>query len=82
MFESGPPLDNGLGYTKESMWEWLHERGFDIVVPNRVAHDGQGLNLDGFVEAHLYPFRTMNYFAIPKERRLEIRDRARNALKF
>jgi hypothetical protein len=32
-------------------------------------------DLEGFVEAHFYPFRTMNYFAIPKERRLEIRDR-------
>jgi FkbM family methyltransferase len=82
MFESGPPTNDGLGlgYTKESMWEWLHEREFDIVVPNRVAHDGPRLNLEGFVEAHFYPFRTMNYFAIPKERRLEIRDRARSLL--
>lgn len=80
MFESAPLADDGPGYAKEPTWEWLHEREFDIVVPNRVAHNGPGLNLEGFVEAHFYPFRTLNYFAIPKERRLEIRDRARSLL--
>jgi FkbM family methyltransferase len=82
MFESGPPqADDGLDYKKESMWRWLNERDFDVVVPNRVAHNGSGLCLDGFLEAHLYPRRTTNYFAIPKERRIEIRDRARAALR-
>jgi FkbM family methyltransferase len=80
MFESAPTAYDELGCTKGPLWEWLHEREFDIVVPNRVAHDGPGLNLEGFVEAHFYPFRTINYFAIPKERRLEIRDRARSLL--
>jgi FkbM family methyltransferase len=80
MFESGPEADDGLTYNKESMWRWLAERDFDIVVPNRVAHNGPGLSLDGFLEAHLYPRRTTNYFAIPKERRIEIRDRARTVL--
>jgi FkbM family methyltransferase len=82
MFESGPPqADDGLDYKKESMWRWLEERDFDVVVPNRVAHNGSGLCLHGFLEAHLYPRRTTNYFAIPKERRIEIRDRARAALR-
>jgi FkbM family methyltransferase len=81
MFESGPEADDGLEYRKESMWRWLEERGFDIVVPNRVAHNGPGLSLEGFLEAHLYPRRTTNYFAIPKERRIEIRDRARAVLR-
>jgi FkbM family methyltransferase len=80
MFESGPEADDGLEYKKESMWRWLEERGFDIVVPNRVAHNGSGLSLEGFLEAHLYPRRTTNYFAIAKERRIEIRDRARAVL--
>ena len=81
MFESGPTSDDGLGYSKESMWQWLAERNFEIVLPNRVAHNGPGLTLDGFIEAHFYPFRTLNYFAIPNERRIEIRDRARCLLK-
>ena len=81
MFESGPPEDDGLGYSKESMWHWWEERNFDLMVPNRVAHDGPGLSLDCFVDAHLYPRRTTNYFAVPKERRIEIRDRARIVLK-
>lgn len=84
MFESAPQKDqkdNGLGYTKAAMWQWLKERNFDIVVPDRVAHDGPGLSLDGFIEAHFYPRRTTNYFAIPIERRIEIRNRARNVLK-
>jgi hypothetical protein len=80
MFESGPQAVDGLEYNKESMWRWLEERDFEIVVPNRVAHNGSGLSLDGFLEAHLYPRRTTNYFAIPKERRIEIRDRARALL--
>jgi FkbM family methyltransferase len=81
MFESAPHTDGTLGYTHESLWQWLHERDFDIVIPNRVAHNGPGLSLDGFIEAHLYPRRTTNYFAIPKGRRIEIRDRARRVLK-
>jgi FkbM family methyltransferase len=81
MFESGAPVDDGLGYTKEAMWHWWHDRNFDLFFPNRVAHDAPGLTLDGFVDAHSYPRLTTNYFAIPKERRIEIRDRARNVLK-
>lgn len=77
MFESGPEADDG---PKVSLWRWLEERDFDVVVPNRVAHDGRGLSSDSFLEAHLYPVRTINYFAIPRERRIEIRDRARSVL--
>jgi FkbM family methyltransferase len=80
MFESGPYADDSLGYSKELMWRWLEERNFEIVVPNRVAHNGPGLSLDGFLESHFYPRRTTNYFAIPGERRIEIRDRARIVL--
>jgi FkbM family methyltransferase len=80
MFESAPPNDVESECQKESMWRWLEERDFEIVVPNRVAHNGSGLSLEGFIEAHLYPRRTTNYFAIPKERRIEIRDRARSVL--
>jgi FkbM family methyltransferase len=81
MFESGAPVDDGLGYTKELMWHWWEERDFDMVLPNRIAHDGPGLSFDCFIDAHFYPRRTTNYFAIPKERRIEIRDRARAVLR-
>lgn len=80
MFESGLTQDYGLGYTKAAMWEFFAEHDYDIFVPNRVAHQGPGLTLDGFEEAHFYPRRTTNYFAIPTERRGELRDRARTIL--
>lgn len=80
MFESGSIDNEGLGYTKEALWEIFAEQNYSIIVPNRVAHNDPGLSKEGFLESHLYPRRTTNYFAIPKERRLEIRDRARFVL--
>jgi FkbM family methyltransferase len=80
MFESGAPVDDGLGYTKEHMYEFLAARNFSIVLPNRVAHNDDGLSLAGFIESHVYPPRTTNYFAIPVERRIEYRDLGRRIL--
>lgn len=80
MFESSPLANNDLGYTKEALWQYLNERDFEVLLPNRVAHNGSGLTLNGFIDSHVYPRRTTNYFAVPKERRLEIRDRARKIL--
>ena len=80
MFESGPIKYDGLEYTKEDMWDFLKENDYGVYVPNRVAHNGIELSKDGFIESHLYPRRTTNYFAIPVERRIEIRDRARKLL--
>jgi FkbM family methyltransferase len=80
MFESGPVDAAGLGFTKPSMWEFLDEHGYTLHIPNRVAHNDDGLSMDGFVESHTYPCRTTNYFAIPRDRRLEVRDRARALL--
>jgi FkbM family methyltransferase len=77
MFESAPQVEDGLGYTKEAMYEFLTSNGFSILAPNRVAHDDPGLSMQGFLESHWYPRRTTNYFAIPTERRIEIRDKAR-----
>jgi FkbM family methyltransferase len=81
MFESGALLDDEASGAAESIWLWLQDRDFDIAVPNRVAHNGPGMSLDGFLDAHLYPRRTTNYFAIPRERRVEIRERARAILR-
>ncbi|MDZ4817343.1 MAG: FkbM family methyltransferase [Planctomycetota bacterium] len=68
---------NAFGFTCMDLYNWFAERKYQIVIPNRVAHDGVPLSRDGFAEAHHFPQRTLNYFAIPTERRLDIRDRAR-----
>jgi FkbM family methyltransferase len=80
LFESGPSAD-GSAAPKTALWEWFTERQYAVLVPNRVAHDDPGLSSEGFVESHLYPRRSTNYFAVPQERRIEIRDKARAALK-
>lgn len=80
MFESGPKGDDDLGYTKEAMYAFVTSIDYVILVPNRVAHEGPGMTLDGFVESHLFPRRTTNYFAVPRARQVEVRDRARSLL--
>jgi FkbM family methyltransferase len=80
MFESGPAQNDGLGYTKEDLWQCFTSLDYAVVVPNRVAHIDDGLTAAGFIESHLYPRRTTNYFGIPRERRAQFRDRARGIL--
>lgn len=80
MFESAPQVPNSLPYSKEDLWRWFVDRDYEILVPNRVAHEGPGLSQSSFLESHLYPRRTTNYFGVPVERRSEIRDRARALL--
>ena len=80
MFESGPGDADGLGFSKSGMWQFFADEGYTLHVPNRVPHNDEGLSLEGFIESHTYPRRTTNYFAIPAERRVEIRDRARALL--
>ena len=76
MFESAAPQDEGLNYTKNVMWEFFTNNKYEIFVPNRVAHNGLGLTMEGFSESHIYPRRTTNYLAVPIECRAEIRDLA------
>ncbi len=80
MFESAPSPNDSLGYTKDDMWRFFTNIKYEIFVPNRVAHNGPGLTMEGFSESHIYPRRTTNYFAIPIERRIEIKNLARNIL--
>jgi len=75
MFESAPA--EVLGYTKGALWKHFADQEYAIVLPNRVAHIDPGLELEGFLESHLHPRRSTNYFGIPRERRDEIRYRAR-----
>ena len=81
MFESAPVPHDGLGYTKDALWQWFADHEYGVLVPNRVAHQDPGLCKEAFLESHLYPRRTTNYFAVPRERRDEVRDRARLILK-
>ena len=62
------------------MWEFFANNKYEIFVPNRVAHNDPRLTMKGFSESHIYPRRTTNYFAVPIERRAEIRDLARKIL--
>ena len=76
LFESGPARE-GSKYEIGDIFEYFHQHDYVIVVPNRLAHNDGGLTVEGFLESHLYPRRTTNYFAVPKARRIEIRDKAR-----
>lgn len=80
-FESAPDADGKAGSKKIAIWQYFQKMNYAIIIPNRVAHEDDGMSLDGFLESHQYPRRTTNYFAIAVERRAEIKDRARSILK-
>jgi FkbM family methyltransferase len=81
MFESGPTPDGEVGDSKQGIYQLLAAHDYRVLIPNRVAHNDSGLTQDGFLESHLYPRRTTNYFAVPVERQIEVRARARKILK-
>lgn len=60
LFESGPPLENALGYTKDQLWSELAELDCVIVIPIRLPHEDHPLDQADFIEAHAYPRRTTN----------------------
>ena len=78
MFESG--ADEMQAFPKTALWEWFDARDYCVVQPNRVAHYDDGMGSETFLESHLYPRRTTNYFGIARERRDEVRSRARHIL--
>jgi FkbM family methyltransferase len=63
-----------------ALWQWFDDNGYAVIVPNRLAHLDGGLSRSCFIEGHLYPYRTINYFGVPKERRDATRVRARALL--
>lgn len=79
LLESGP--EAMAAYPKAALWDWADAHDYALLVPDRVAHQDDGLSRDGFLEAHLYPRRTTNYWAIARERRDEVRARARDVLR-
>lgn len=80
MFESAVIEVNSLGYSPELLWQWFSENDYVVMTPDRLAHDAPPLSLSAFLDAHFFPFRTLNYFAIHQDRRKEVRDRARECL--
>lgn len=81
MFESVGRQVNTMGYDPGMIWDWLAARDYLVSTPDRVAHDAQPLGRESFLDGHDYPFRTHDYFAIPQERRIPVRDRARDLLR-
>lgn len=76
MFESAP----GETSIKEQLWEVFCSLEYGIHLPNRLAHHDSPLSKEYFIDSHEYPRFTTNYFAIPFEKRLEYRNRAREIL--
>jgi len=77
LFESAP---TNQMYPRENLWLWFQDRNYTVLPPDRLAHNGPGLTAEGFDEAHWYPRRATNYFAVPRERRDVVRRRARRIL--
>ncbi len=76
LFESAP----GEQKVKEALWDYFQSHGYILLAPNRLAHNDPGLGLETFIEGHLYPRRTTNYFAVPRARQIETRNLARELL--
>ncbi len=81
MFESVGLQTNELGYAPGMIWDWLDAHGYAVRTPDRVAHDCAALGRESFLDAHAYPFRSHDYFAIPHEKAESVRDRARRILR-
>ena len=82
MFESGP-FENEIELKKrKDLFNLFNDNNYVVLIPNRVAHHGDGLTMECFVDSHVYPRRTTNYFAIPAEKRLLCREKARDILNF
>lgn len=79
VFESG--IHDMQGYTKPALFNWFAERNYDVVSPVRVAHTAPPMTLDTYLYAHEYPRLSTDFFAIPRERREVVRDRARAILR-
>jgi FkbM family methyltransferase len=77
MFESAA---GEVMYTKAAMWDWCAAHQYEILTPDRLAHDGPALSPEAFRESHWYPRRTTNYFAVPVAKRVAVRSMARAIL--
>jgi len=78
MFESC--VDDNDYQNAIELWSLLDDLDYVVLLPNRLAHEGKGLSKDSFLDSHVYPRRSTNYFAVPNERRTEFCSRARDLL--
>lgn len=81
-FESGPGGGTRFGYPENGVYRWFVDRDFEVTLPDRLPHDAPGLSEDGFLDAHHYPRRSIDFVAIPKEKREQVRARCRDVLRF
>lgn len=72
MFESGPTVSSNLLYTKEDIYKFFEQINYSLVLPNRLAFCSAGLSLEAFLDSHIFPRVSTNFFAVPVERADEI----------
>lgn len=63
LFESGP--DQRMGLTHRALFEFFAGQGYNIWLLKDYLEDGKPLDCAGFEEAHRYPFKALNYLAVP-----------------
>lgn len=81
VFESVPGAVEKFGDRPDAVYQWFDERDYEVTLPDRVPHDAPGLTTELFLDSHYYPRRSLDFVAIPRERRIEFRDRGRQAIK-
>ena len=72
MFESAPVQDNPI-LGKEALFNFFKQIDYALVIPSRLAHTSAGMSLEGFIDCHVYPRVSTNFFAVPFERAEEVR---------
>ncbi|MCW2405013.1 FkbM family methyltransferase [Sphingobium sp. B1D7B] len=71
VFESG--AEEMEGYPRRDLFDWFQARDYDLVTPSRLAHTAPPATWEVFADAHQYPFITWDWFAVPREKRSEVR---------
>lgn len=82
MFESGPYLSSLEKNIRIGIFNFFKDNNYIVLIPNRLAHNDDGLTIDCFLDSHIYPRRTTNYFAIPVEKKHMWKEKARAVLRF